>query len=204
MKTCDLEKILPPRFEMERAFAQTFGDVPNRCLTQPGRIVAAILETPVGAMLAAASDDGICFLDYTDGRMLERNLADIHRHFGRAIVPGKNQLLTKLRRELANYFAGKKTPFTVPLVLAGTAFQEKTWDELRRIPHGKTISYAMLAQRIGQPRAFRAVARANAMNRICILIPCHRVIAADGTLSGYSGGVWRKQLLLQLEQTGKV
>ena len=89
----------------------------------------------------------------------------------------------------------------MPTAPRGTPFQEKVWDELRRIPHGETISYDELARRIGQPTAQRAVARANGMNRICILIPCHRVIGKDGSLTGYGGGLWRKRLLLELERT---
>jgi AraC family transcriptional regulator of adaptative response/methylated-DNA-[protein]-cysteine methyltransferase len=136
--------------------------------------------------------------------MLERNFETMRRCFGCAVVPGEHRLLDQLRRELQEYFAGQRRDFSVPLAPRGTPFQEKVWHELRRIPYGETISYDELARRIGQPTAQRAVARANGMNRICILIPCHRVIGKDGSLTGYGGGLWRKRLLLELERSGKL
>src|SRR6185436_2819206 len=151
-------------------------------------------------LLAAANEEGVCLLEFTDRRMLERNLDTIRKRFQCAMVPGRDKWLTQLRGELEEYFAGRRQDFTVPLSLHGTPFQEKVWRELRSIPFGKTISYEELALRIGQPTAQRAVARANSMNRICILIPCHRVIGKDGTLTGYGGGLWRKRLLLELER----
>jgi AraC family transcriptional regulator of adaptative response/methylated-DNA-[protein]-cysteine methyltransferase len=90
----------------------------------------------------------------------------------------------------------------LPLASRGTPFQDRVWQELRRIPYGQTIPYDELARRIGQPTAQRAVARANGMNYIAILIPCHRVIGKDGSLTGYGGGLWRKRLLLELERIG--
>jgi AraC family transcriptional regulator of adaptative response/methylated-DNA-[protein]-cysteine methyltransferase len=109
-----------------------------------------------------------------------------------------------LREELACYFQGKQRRFGLRLALNGTPFQERVWNELTQIPHGETISYEELAQRIHQPTAVRAVARANGMNRISILVPCHRVIGKDGELTGYGGGLWRKRLLLDLEKTGSL
>jgi AraC family transcriptional regulator of adaptative response/methylated-DNA-[protein]-cysteine methyltransferase len=159
-----------------------------------------MIESPLGPLLAGASDSGICLLEYTDRRMLEHNFETMRRRFGCAVVPGEHAWLKQLRGELAEYFAGKRQAFAVPLESRGTPFQEKVWAELRRIPHGETISYDELARRIGQPTAQRAVARANGMNRICILIPCHRVIGKDGSLTGYGGGLWRKRLLLELER----
>jgi AraC family transcriptional regulator of adaptative response/methylated-DNA-[protein]-cysteine methyltransferase len=132
--------------------------------------------------------------------MLETNLKTIRRQLGCALVPGEHGLLDQLRKELEEYFAAQRRNFDVRLAPQGTPFQEKVWRELRRIPYGETISYDELAGRIGQPTAHRAVARANGQNRICILIPCHRVIGKDGRLSGYGGGVWRKRLLLELER----
>ncbi|HEV7869528.1 MAG TPA: methylated-DNA--[protein]-cysteine S-methyltransferase, partial [Chthoniobacteraceae bacterium] len=93
---------------------------------------------------------------------------------------------------------------TVPLAPCGTAFQERVWTELRLIPYAQTISYEALAIAIGQPTAMRAVALANGSNRLAILIPCHRVIGKDGSLTGYGGGLWRKRLLLELERTGRL
>jgi AraC family transcriptional regulator of adaptative response/methylated-DNA-[protein]-cysteine methyltransferase len=161
-----------------------------------------MVESPLGPMLAGANDRGIVFLEYTDRRMLEHNLKSLRRRFDCGIVPGQHPLLDQLREELREYFDGTRKTFSVPLASKGTPFQDKVWRELLAIPHGTTISYDELARRIGQPTAQRAVARANGMNYVCILIPCHRVIGKDGTLTGYGGGLWRKRLLLELERTG--
>jgi methylated-DNA-[protein]-cysteine S-methyltransferase len=105
-----------------------------------------------------------------------------------------------IRQQLNEYFAGQRQEFDLPLKLAGTPFQQRVWQELVRIPFGKTITYAQLAQRVGKPTAFRAVGSANGRNPISIIVPCHRVIGADGTLTGYGGGVDRKQWLLDWER----
>lgn len=185
------------------AFSKAFGVPPGQSQTSDF-VATQILETPLGALLVGAVSQGICAIAFTDKQMLEHNYATIRQHFGYPILPVINHHIEHLRDELARYFAGELTKFTVPLVLQGTAFQEKVWSELQRIPYGETISYDELARRIIQPTAVRAVARANGMNRIEILIPCHRVIGKDGQLTGYNGGIWRKRLLLELERTGKL
>jgi AraC family transcriptional regulator of adaptative response/methylated-DNA-[protein]-cysteine methyltransferase len=186
------------------AFARVFGDAPGRSRHDGDLVVIAMIETPLGPLLAGATDQGINFLEYTDRRMLEHNLKTMRRRFGCAIVPGQHPLLERLREQLSEYFQGGRREFALPLASRGTPFQDKVWLELRRIPHGQTISYDELARRIGQPTAQRAVARANGMNYVAILIPCHRVIGKDGSLTGYGGGLWRKRLLLELERTGKL
>jgi AraC family transcriptional regulator of adaptative response/methylated-DNA-[protein]-cysteine methyltransferase len=186
------------------AFGRVFGDAPGRSRENGERVVITMLETPLGPMLAGATDNGINFLEYTDRRMLEHNFKSMRRRFGCGVVPGQHPLLESLREQLNEYFQGERREFTLPLASRGTPFQDKVWQELRRIPYGETISYDELAQRVGQPTAQRAVARANGMNYIAILIPCHRVIGKDGTLTGYGGGLWRKRLLLELERTGKL
>jgi len=159
-----------------------------------------MLETPIGPMVAAATDQGVCLLEFADRRGLEASYNDMRKRFNAAVLPGDNEILKQLRDQLAKYFAGTLRKFTVPTFVRGTEFQEKVWHELQKIPHGQTASYEEIAERVGNFRAVRAVARANGTNRVCILIPCHRVIAKDGTLSGYGGGVWRKRLLLELEK----
>ena len=186
------------------AFTRVFGEAPGRSRHNGQRVVITILETPLGPVLAGATDEGINFLEYTDRRMLEHNLKTMRRRLGFAVVPGRHPLLERLREQLAEYFQGERREFTLPLASRGTPFQDKVWQELRRIPHGVTISYDELARRIGQPTAQRAVARANGMNYVAILIPCHRVIGKDGSLTGYGGGLWRKRLLLELERTGRL
>jgi AraC family transcriptional regulator of adaptative response/methylated-DNA-[protein]-cysteine methyltransferase len=186
------------------AFTRVFGEAPGRSRETGNRVVITMLETPLGPLLAGATDQGVNFLEYTDRRMLEHNLKAMRRRFGCAVVPGQHPLLERLREELREYFQGGRQEFTLPLAARGTAFQDKVWQELRRIPYGQTISYDALARRVGQPTAQRAVARANGMNYVAILIPCHRVIGKDGSLTGYGGGLWRKRLLLELERTGKL
>ncbi|HZR20024.1 MAG TPA: methylated-DNA--[protein]-cysteine S-methyltransferase [Verrucomicrobiae bacterium] len=184
------------------AFARAFGDAPGRSRINGERVVVTLLESPLGPLVAGATDQGVVLLEYTDRRMLEHNLAAMRRRFGCGVVPGQHPLLEQLRGELNEYFAGQRRDFTVRLNSRGTPFQDVVWQELRRIPYGETISYDDLARRIQQPTAQRAVARANGMNYVAILIPCHRVIGKDGSLTGYGGGLWRKRLLLELEKTG--
>ena len=184
------------------AFERAFGQPPGQSRQDGERVVVTILDSPLGPLLAGANDQGVVLLEYTDRRMLEHNLKSVRRRFDCGVVPGQHPLLERLREELEEYFRGERKEFTLPLASRGTAFQDKVWRELRRIPHGETISYDELAIRIGQPTAQRAVARANGMNYVCILIPCHRVIGKDGSLTGYGGGLWRKRLLLELERTG--
>jgi AraC family transcriptional regulator, regulatory protein of adaptative response / methylated-DNA-[protein]-cysteine methyltransferase len=186
------------------AFTRVFGEAPGRSRHNGERVVITMLETPLGPVLAGATDKGITLLEYADRRMLEHNLQALRRRFGCAMVPGQHPLLERLRLELEEYFAGKRREFTLPLASRGTPFQDKVWQELCGIPYGQTISYDELARRVGQITAQRAVARANGMNRVAILIPCHRVIGKDGTLTGYGGGLWRKRLLLELERTGSL
>jgi AraC family transcriptional regulator of adaptative response/methylated-DNA-[protein]-cysteine methyltransferase len=185
------------------AFSRTFGKPPGHA--RNGECLrAAILETPLGPMLAVAGEEGLCQLDFADRRGLERLHHEMRRRFGLPIVPGDNATLRKLREELRAWFDGRLRQFTVPIAPRGTEFQKRVWKELIRIPYGKTVSYADIAKKVGSPKSVRAVARANGSNRLSILIPCHRVIASNGELCGYGGGVWRKRLLLELEHTGKL
>ncbi len=185
------------------AFQRVFGNAPGK-VRQGDCLRVALLNTPLGPMLAAASDEGVCQLEFADRRGLERSYAEMRRQFQLPVVPGENRVLKKLTQELHEYFAGTRREFTVPVTLRGTDFQERVWRELQRIPYGQTASYETIAKKIGFPTAVRAVARANGTNRLYLLIPCHRVIAKDGTLSGYGGGVWRKRMLLELERTGRL
>lgn len=181
------------------AFARMFGHTPGRA-GDTSCMLARWMETPLGSMLAIASDEGLCLLEFVDRRMLETQLKVLRRRFDCAIVPGDNAHLKKIADELERYFAGTLRRFTVPLVLRGTPFQMKVWKRLMEIPPGETLSYAQMARDIGVRDAQRAVGKANGDNRLAIIIPCHRVIRSDGTLCGYGGGLWRKQWLLVHEQ----
>ena len=182
-----------------QAFRRLFGEAPTR--TRDVRRLAVLrLPTPLGAMVAAADDDGLHLLEFADRRMLETQIKRLRRRLEAVFVPGSQAVLDQTAHELAEYFAGERRHFTIPLAAAGTEFQMTVWKQLGRIPYATTVSYAVLARAIGQPAAVRAVARANGDNRLAIVIPCHRVIGADGKLTGYGGGLWRKQRLLELEQ----
>lgn len=184
------------------AFAKTFGQTPGQVSGDCLRV--ALLETALGPMLAAVSEQAVCQLEFADRRGLEKSYAEMKRRFKLPVVPGENAIMKQLRTELAEYFSGQRKQFTVPMALRGTEFQELVWLELQRIPYGETRSYEAIAKKLSKPSAVRAVARANGTNRIYILIPCHRVVAKDGSLSGYGGGVFRKRQLLELERTGKL
>ncbi|MDN5850389.1 MAG: methylated-DNA--[protein]-cysteine S-methyltransferase [Nitrococcus sp.] len=182
------------------AFARTFGRTPGNSDDQDC-VFLSWLRSPLGPLVAGATSEGICLLEFTDRRMLETQFATVRRLFKMPILPGSNKHLEKLRVELENYFAGSLERFSVPLTYPGTGFQRQVWEQLLAIPYGKTRSYSELATALGQPKAVRAVGRANGLNRIAILIPCHRVVNKNGDLGGYGGGLRRKQYLLDLERS---
>ena len=181
------------------AFMRTFGHSPGASRAMD-RIVVTWLESPLGPLVAAATDEGICLLEFSDRRILAAQFETVKRLFSCAIVPGENEHIAQLREELGEYFDSRLKQFSVPLVYRGSPFQVRVWTELLRIPYGETSSYAELAGKIGSPSAQRAVGHANGLNRIAIVIPCHRVVNKDGKLGGYGGGLWRKQHLLDLER----
>jgi AraC family transcriptional regulator, regulatory protein of adaptative response / methylated-DNA-[protein]-cysteine methyltransferase len=183
------------------AFVRLFGKPPGQ-IENGDCIRLAWMETPLGPMVAGASSEGICLLEFSDRRMLEAQFDRIRRRFPMPMVPGEDDHLRQLRVELAEYFAGSRSEFTVPLVYPGTEFERRVWTKLLSIPRGETHSYQDIARSLGQPGASRAVGRANSMNRIAILIPCHRVVNHIGELGGYGGGLWRKRILLELEKEG--
>ncbi|MBU1050563.1 methylated-DNA--[protein]-cysteine S-methyltransferase [Candidatus Bipolaricaulota bacterium] len=155
--------------------------------------------SPLGPLLAGATQTGICLLEFADRRMLETQLMRLQTRLNAELLPGTSPYFDSLGIQLTEYFEGARKDFDLPLVMAGTVFQESAWNSLRDIPFGETRSYQQQADTIGQPSAVRAVARANGDNRIAILIPCHRVIGKNGRLTGYGGGLWRKRALLELE-----
>jgi AraC family transcriptional regulator of adaptative response/methylated-DNA-[protein]-cysteine methyltransferase len=192
-------------YESLSAFYDAFR---NLLGTTPARAVSAKplhftrIDTPLGPMLAAARNDALCLLEFIDRRMLETQLARLGTRLGGTPVPAPNDVLEQTRMEVDAYFSGSLREFTVPLGPAGTDFQQRVWGVLREIPYGTTRSYGEQAIAIGRPTATRAVARANGDNPIAIIVPCHRVVGADGRLTGYGGGLWRKQRLLDLERGG--
>jgi AraC family transcriptional regulator of adaptative response/methylated-DNA-[protein]-cysteine methyltransferase len=180
------------------AFAKVVGDAPGRSRNARQVVFTRVL-TPVGPLLAGATDEAVVLLEFMDRRMLETQLRAVCTRLDCVATPGTSPLLEWLERELAEYFDGVLRSFTVPLDPPGSEFQHTVWKGLQRIPYGETRSYKAQATALGRPEAVRAVARANGDNRIAIVIPCHRVIGEDGRLVGYGGGLWRKQFLLDHE-----
>lgn len=160
------------------------------------------IGTPLGPMLAVADDRGLALCEFVDRPLLPTQLARVEALLRAPVTPGRHQYLDQAERELSEYFAGEREAFTLPLVLDGTGFQVQVWRQLVTIPFGTTLSYGELAARVGRPGASRAVGRANGDNRIAIIVPCHRVIGVDGSLTGYGGGMRRKRWLLRHEQRG--
>ncbi len=164
-------------------------------------IKAAKISTPAGDMVAAATKEGVCLLEFRTGQLSEDQC---RRSAGfpetEKIREGNNRHLRLLKKQLGEYFKGKRKEFTVSLDINGSSFQTKAWKALMEIPYGTTISYKEQAGAIKMPGSARAVAKANATNRIAIIIPCHRVIGSDGRLVGYGGGIKTKEWLLNHER----
>jgi len=182
------------------AFARVFGETPGHA-RDTALLTATWIETPLGPMLAIAGDRGLELLEFVDRRALETELRELRRSLDGVIVPGDHAILRQTRNELREYFEGRRQAFTMPLNQRGSDFQLKAWGALCRIPYGETRSYSDMAREVGSPAAVRAIGRVNGQNRIAIVVPCHRVIRADGSLCGYGGGRWRKQWLLDHEKT---
>lgn len=161
---------------------------------------ASCIDTPLGPMLAIADDQALYLLEFMDWKGLDKALDRLKRRTRLLIILGKSKLIKQIEDELKSYFAGEIKEFKTPLFLYGTFFQKQVWEELRKIPKGKTKSYAEIAQAINKPSAFRAVAMANASNQFAVVIPCHRVINSNGNLGGYGGGIKRKEWLLKHER----
>ena len=149
------------------------------------------IPSPVGRLLLASSGDALCLIEFERPRHPLRRSGDWKE--------GEDDVLRETRRQLDEYFDGRRRSFDLPLAPRGTAFQQQVWLALREIPYGETISYAQLARRLDMPTATRAVGAANGRNPLPIVVPCHRVIGADGSLTGFGGGLPTKRFLLELE-----
>jgi O-6-methylguanine DNA methyltransferase len=158
------------------------------------------VASPVGPLLIGATTDALELLEFSETDALDLQLTRIRKHFGRFLARGRNQILDRLRTQLMEYFDGTRRAFELPLRYRGSPFQERVWTDLQAIPYGETCSYGAIAKRLGDPGAMRAVGAANGVNPIAIVIPCHRVVNANGELGGYGGGLWRKRILLDLER----
>jgi AraC family transcriptional regulator of adaptative response/methylated-DNA-[protein]-cysteine methyltransferase len=179
------------------SYKKIVGSPPSKAKKNIINIIRII--TPLGPMFAAATQNGVCLFEFTNRKMLETEFKDLTKRLNSVILPGENEHLKQLKSEVSEYFDGKRTKFSLKLDALGTDFQQSVWKILREIPYGKTWSYQDQANQLGKPKAVRAVANANGHNRISIIIPCHRVIGSDGTLTGYGGGLERKKWLLDFE-----
>ena len=156
--------------------------------------------TPLGPMFACATAKGLCLLEFTNRKMLENEFKELTNKLNGVILPGKNKHINLVKEELSSYFEGNLTQFLVTLHLVGSEFQKSVWEELLKIPYGGTRSYKQQSIALKKPGAVRAIASANGFNKIAIVVPCHRVIGSDGSLTGYAGGLERKKWLLNHER----
>jgi len=188
---------------LQATFHRILADTTSAPLVGETSVQLDWIETPVGPLLAGATQSAVVLLEFSERKILDDQVATLRKRLDAHVVPGMNRLLHTLRAQLDEYFAGQRRNFELPLEYPGTDFQQRVWSTLLTIPYGETWSYLQLARTIGDVKATRAVGTANGMNRIAIVIPCHRVINASGELGGYGGGLWRKRILLDLEQGQK-
>ena len=161
--------------------------------------------TPLGDMVALFTPQGLALLEFSENtKRLDREWRDVERYAGAAAELGADARTQALGAEIDAYFKGQLQDFDTQLDLVGTPFQKSVWQALLAIPYGQTRSYGQQAHQITHPTATRAVAAANGQNKIAVIVPCHRVIGSDGRLTGYGGGLPRKEWLLQLERSGAV
>ncbi|MEM9243074.1 MAG: trifunctional transcriptional activator/DNA repair protein Ada/methylated-DNA--[protein]-cysteine S-methyltransferase [Pseudomonadota bacterium] len=180
------------------AFSKILGDPPSRLDKKV--LKGTWLDTPLGPMLTVVDDDYLYLLEFVGRRGLEREIERLRKRLKIAIIPGETKITAQIKTELNHYFKGDCLTFKTPIYLLGSDFQKNVWRALQTIPTGETRSYLQIAEQINHPKAFRAVAQANGANQLAIIIPCHRVINANGELGGYGGGISRKAWLLQHEK----
>ncbi|MFK7802585.1 MAG: bifunctional transcriptional activator/DNA repair enzyme AdaA [Anaerolineae bacterium] len=157
--------------------------------------------TPLGPIFICATDIGVCLLEFTDRAILEKEFRDLQRLLTGQIMAGENKHIKQAKVEISEYFAGNRQVFEVPVHMPGTPFQVSVWKELLKLAYGETASYSQQAQKIGKLKAVRAVGTANGANRISIIVPCHRVLGSNGSLTGFGGGLERKRWLLEHEKS---
>lgn len=162
-------------------------------------LASTILNTPLGEIKIVADESQLYVLKFTDSLDLDKHLENLSFNLKIKIIPGKTDVFKQIFQELDEYFSKKKLNFTTPTRLTGSNFQHSVWRALQNISAGKTCSYLKIAEQIGKPKSFRAVANACRANPLAIVIPCHRVIKTSGELGGYNGGAFKKSRLLKHE-----
>ncbi|WP_103220819.1 bifunctional transcriptional activator/DNA repair enzyme AdaA [Roseibium marinum] len=181
------------------AFAKILGQPPGAFSTQP-LLFADWVASPLGPMIAVTDNTQLHLLEFLDRKAFPAEFRKLQTFAKGRIGFGRTEVTDQIQAELDRFFAGQGGTFETKLALHGTAFTRDVWRELLRIPAGDIRSYTDVAKALGRPEAVRAVARANGANQIAVVIPCHRVMGADGSLTGYGGGLWRKQRLIEIEQ----
>ena len=163
-------------------------------------IIIQYYQSPVGEIVLGAYDNNLCLANWCNKKKSDRTNNRLKKSLNAVFVEESSEIIDETIKQLDEYFIGERQIFDIPLLMVGTEFQKSVWQGLIEIPFGETASYLELAKNIGNEKAVRAVANANAANAISILIPCHRIIGSDGTLTGYAGGLDVKKKLLELEQ----
>lgn len=198
-----IEAQLDAGFESPSAFRKAFGKLLGQSpgsFAQDALLRADCIDTPLGPMVAVCDKHALHLLEFVDRKALPGSLKNLQAYAKGSLGFGRFGITDQVAAELDAFFSGNSAEFRVPLAYHGSAFTKDVWQALREIPAGETRSYSDMAGRIGRPSSVRAVARANGANQIALIVPCHRVIGADGSLTGYGGGLWRKQRLIELEQ----
>ena len=188
-------------YESLSGFGYTYKRLTGAAPTQATQVIVIHrFTTTLGPMFVCATERGVCLLEFTDRRMLETEFRDIQRLFNAKIVTGENSHTRQTVKEISEYFAGTRRQFDLSVDAPGSDFQQSVWRELRAVPYGQTSHYQAISLRMNKPNAVRAVAAANGANRIAIVIPCHRIIGKDGAMTGYGGGISRKEWLIEHER----
>ena len=189
-------------FESSSAFREAFGRLLGKApgqFSNDALLQADWIDTPLGSMIAVSCNHALHLLEFIDRKALPRELDKLIKGAGGGIGFGRPNPTKQVAAELEQFFAGACADFKTPIAKLGTEFEQQVWSALRQIPAGETRSYSQIAQSIGRASAVRAVARANGANQLALIVPCHRVVGADGSLTGYGGGLWRKQRLIEIE-----
>lgn len=199
-------KVIDQQLETGYESASGFNDAFTKIMGNPAKKVAArtlnasFISTPIGRMLCLTDDEYLYLLEFEDRRGLEREIEVLRAKYNFRIIYGQTAINQQVEEQLNEYFRGERTEFSLPLFYDGSLFQKEVWKILATIPSGETVSYREIAMRLGDKNKVRAVGRANGSNKMAIVVPCHRVIGSDGNLTGYAGGLERKQYLLDLEK----
>lgn len=199
-------KVIDQQLQTGYESASGFNDAFTKIMGNPAKktavrtLNASFISTPIGRMLCLSDDDSLYLLEFEDRRGLEREIERLREKYNFRIIYGQTAMNQLMQEQLNEYFSGKRTEFSIPLFYDGTPFQKQVWNILATIPYGKTMSYQEMAILLGDKNKVRAVGTANGMNKLAIIVPCHRVIAQNGNLTGYAGGLERKHYLLELEK----